>query len=87
MSPHSNISKRRYYNDRQYYSKDFNLLEVFSPETSSYLVHREPKWYDPCAVDHTKDQRIDAVVITYVSQPIIDIIYQMLRLIKQQFRI
>lgn len=87
MSPHSNISKRRYYNDRQYYSKDFNLLEVFSPKTSSYLVHREPKWNDPRAVDRTKDQRIDAVVVLYLGEPIIDIIDQMLKLIKQQFRI
>jgi len=87
MSPHSNISKRRYYNDRQYYSKDLNLLEVLFPKTSSYLVHREPKWNDPRAVDRIEDQRIDTVVITCVSQPIINIIYQMLKLIKQQFRI
>lgn len=87
MSPHSNISKRRYYNDRQYYSKDFNLLEVFSLKTSSYFVHREPKWNDPRAVDRTKDQRIHTVVITYVSKPIINIIYQVFELIKQQFRI
>ncbi len=87
MSPYSNISKRRYYNDRQYYSKDFNLLEGFFPKTSSYFVHREPEWNDPRAIDRAEDQRIDTVVITYVSQPTINIIYQMFELVKQQFRI
>ena len=73
MPPDSDISKRRYHNDRQYDSKDLNLLEVFFLKTSGYFIYSKPEWNDPGTVERSKDQRIDTVVVAYLGKPMVDV--------------
>jgi hypothetical protein len=74
MSPERDISKRRYYYERQNKCKEPDLLEILFSYIGGDFVQGQPERNNARAVDRAEDQGIDTIVVPDLVEPVIYIV-------------